>query len=198
MAGMTSAVRYAVGDLARLFGVSRRTVRYYVQEGLISPPFGVGRGNHYGPEHLEQILHVKAQQEAGRTLDEIRAAARGPEAGVKAGRRSGEPAHVERSLWRRLSLAPGVELHVAGHVRLPSPGRRQELAAWCRLHGAYLLDEERWATALALAWLERNAGDTRDEWRMLAEKARRWLNHAAVRPPDGADWLDNASRFITR
>ena len=30
---MTSAARYAIGDLARLAGVSRRTVRYYVQEG---------------------------------------------------------------------------------------------------------------------------------------------------------------------
>ncbi len=141
-ARMTSAVRYAVGDLARLGGVSRRTVRYYVQEGLISPPFGVGRGNHYGPEHLEQILHVKAQQEAGRTLDEIRAASRDPAAAVKAARRSGEPAPVERSLWRRLSLAPGVELHVAGHVRLPPPGKLQELAAWCRQHLASTSDDE--------------------------------------------------------
>ena len=72
---MSSAARYAIGDLARLAGVSRRTVRYYVQEDLIPPPHGVGRGNHYGPEHLEQILRVKALQESGRTLDEIR---RGP------------------------------------------------------------------------------------------------------------------------
>jgi DNA-binding transcriptional MerR regulator len=129
---MTSAVRYAIGDLARLAGVSRRTVRYYVQEGLIAPPHGVGRGNHYGAEHLEQILRVKSMQEAGRTLEEIRhrfaPAARRKEPAAA------EPAPVERSIWRRLTLAPGVELHVAGSVRLPSPGRLQELAAWCQLH----------------------------------------------------------------
>ena len=131
---MTSVVRYAIGDLARLAGVTRRTVRYYVQEGLIPPPLGVGRGNHYGAEHLEQILRVKAMQEAGRTLDEIR---RGPSERTAPRRRlapATEPVRLERSLWRRLALAPGVELHVAGNVRLPSPGRLQELAAWCRLH----------------------------------------------------------------
>ena len=104
----------------RLAGVSRRTVRYYVQEDLIPPPHGVGRGNHYGPEHLEQILRVKALQESGRTLDEIR---RGPDRGVAASKaaRATEPADVRRSIWRRLTLAPGVELQIAGHVRLPSP-----------------------------------------------------------------------------
>ena len=154
---MTSVVRYAIGDLARLAGVSRRTVRYYVQEGLIPPPLGVGRGNHYGSEHLEQILRVKAMQEAGRTLDEIRSAfakasARQAPVSAKAPCTSAlramgdkstrparlkvapEPQQIERSLWRRFTLAPGVELHVAGDVRLPSPGKLQELAAWCRLH----------------------------------------------------------------
>ena len=62
---MPRTTRYAIGDLADLGGVSRRTVRYYVQEGLLPAPFGVGRGNHYGPEHLDQLLRVKALQEWG-------------------------------------------------------------------------------------------------------------------------------------
>jgi hypothetical protein len=133
---MTSTVRYAIGDLARLGGVSRRTVRYYVQEGLIPPPLGVGRGNHYGPEHLEQLLRVKAMQEAGRTLDEIRRST-----ATGAGRRvmfalPPDQISLDRSLWRRITLAPGVELHVAGDVRIPPPGRLQELARWCRTYFA--------------------------------------------------------------
>ena len=140
---MTSAVRYAIGDLARLAGVSRRTVRYYVQEGLIPPPLGVGRGNHYGPEHLEQILRVKAMQEAGQTLDEIRGApAERPAALLKRRREDGDRVQLERSLWRRLTLAPGVELHVSGNVRLPSPGKLHELAAWCRLHLAPNINDD--------------------------------------------------------
>ena len=129
---METDARYAIGDLARLAGVSRRTVRYYVQEGLIPAPLGVGRGNHYSREHLDEILRVKAMQEAGRTLDEIR---NGPTPGARTKRRDRETAAApERTLWRRLSLSPGVEIHIASHVRLPSPSRLQELTDWCRDH----------------------------------------------------------------
>jgi len=126
--------RYAIGELAELGGVSRRTVRFYVQEGLIPAPFGVGRGNHYGPEHLGRLLEVKSLQEAGQTLDEIRD--RLQRNSVRRAQEPAPAAPLERSQYRRLSLAPGVELHVAGDVRLPSPGKLIELATWCRLHFA--------------------------------------------------------------
>jgi DNA-binding transcriptional MerR regulator len=128
--------RYAIGDLADLGGVSRRTVRYYVQEGLLPAPFGIGRGNHYGPQHLAQLLRVKALQEAGHTLDEIRRVLNGHEFDQIAALRAVPPAAspLAREVWRRIMLAPGVELHVAGDVRLPSPGKLAELAGWCRLN----------------------------------------------------------------
>src|SRR5262245_6643969 len=69
---MPGESRHAIGELAELAGVSRRTIRYYVQEGLLPAPLGVGRGRHYGDQHLDQLLKVKALQEKGRTLDEIR------------------------------------------------------------------------------------------------------------------------------
>jgi DNA-binding transcriptional MerR regulator len=122
--------RYAIGDLAVLGGISRRTVRYYVQEGLLPTPHGVGRGNHYGPEHLERLLKVKTLQEGGRSLDEIRRILNHKTSRHEAP----EPQQPERSVWRRLTLAPGVELNVSSDVRLPPPGRLAELAAWCRLH----------------------------------------------------------------
>ena len=130
---MPDEPRYAIGDLADLGGVSRRTVRYYVQEGLLPAPFGVGRGNHYGRDHLDQLLRVKALQEAGHTLDEIRGAL-GEQSGVhlQALRSFSEQGHLAREVWRRLTLAPGVELHVAGGVGLPSPGKLAELVNWCR------------------------------------------------------------------
>ena len=64
---------YNIDELADLGGVSRRTVRYYVQEGLLPAPLGVGRGRHYGRPHLDRLLEVKAWQEAGLSLVEIRA-----------------------------------------------------------------------------------------------------------------------------
>lgn len=132
---MAAVTRYAIGDLATLGGVSRRTVRYYVQEGLIPAPLGLGRGNHYTAEHLEQLLRVKAMQESGRTLDDIRRAL----GQIPSGRPTAQPPANDapsRSLWRRIALTPGVELHVTSGVRLPSPTRLRELAEWCRLHFA--------------------------------------------------------------
>jgi DNA-binding transcriptional MerR regulator len=128
---MPAAVRYSIGDLAALGGVSRRTVRYYVQEGLIPEPLGRGRGDHYAEAHLAQLLRVKAMQEAGRTLEEIRRALDAT-SGSRAVARPLSPAPVlPTSVWRRIGLADGVELHVASSARL-TPGKLRELAAWCR------------------------------------------------------------------
>lgn len=138
---MTDAARYAIGDLADLGGVSRRTVRYYVQERLLPPPLGLGRGNHYGPAHLEQLLRVKTLQENGRTLDEIRSVLRGGDLQASSTVPAGD-ARPPRTLWRRLELAPGVELHVSSAVHLPSPARLEELARWCRLHLAGTSEKE--------------------------------------------------------
>ena len=54
-----------------------------------------------------------------------------------------------------------------------------------------------WATALAVAWLEKKAGDAANEWRLLAFKARQWLNDSAG--PAGLDfWLDAARTYAKR
>jgi hypothetical protein len=123
---------YNIDELADLGGVSRRTVRYYVQEGLIPAPLGVGRGRHYGPSHLERLLEVKARQEAGLSLDQIRARRTPAPGSSRPEPRPPQP--FPRSTWRRLTLAPGVELHVSHDIRLPAPGRLDELVEWCRLH----------------------------------------------------------------
>ena len=127
--------RYGIEDLADLGGVTRRTVRYYVQEALLPPPLGVGRGKHYGPEHLERLLYVKSLQEDGRPLAEIRRRLNGahPSEAFPSEAFASEPA-VSRTSWTRVTLLPGVELNVAGDVRLPPPSKIEELAEWCRRH----------------------------------------------------------------
>ena len=51
------------------------------------------------------------------------------------------------------------------------------------------------ATALAVVWLERECQDARDEWQLLAEKAREWLS----RTPEGIDtWLALAGDTLAR
>jgi DNA-binding transcriptional MerR regulator len=118
--------RFGIQELASLGGVTRRTVRYYVQEGLLPPPLGLGRGDHYTQEHLEILVRIRTLQEQGLTIGQIHV--------VLAGR-SSPPAPAEmpsRGSWIRLTLAPGLELHISTDRSLPSPSRLIELAEWCR------------------------------------------------------------------
>lgn len=124
--------RFNIDELADLGGVSRRTVRYYVQEELLPAPLGVGRGRHYDRSHLDRLLHVKAGQEAGLSLDEIRARRR-PDSG-RSQPAAAQPRSLPRSTWRRLELGPGLELHVAHDIKLPAGSRLDELVEWCRRH----------------------------------------------------------------
>ena len=65
---------------------------------------------------------------AGRTLHEIRRAlGKRPSPAVQP---PSEAQPQPREIWRRIMLAPGVELHVASGVRLPSTEKMLELARW--------------------------------------------------------------------
>jgi DNA-binding transcriptional MerR regulator len=133
------ARRYGIDELASLAGVSRRTVRFYIQESLLPPPLGVGRGRHYDESHLDRLLEVRSLQESGRSLEDI-----------KAGRVPRESARliaaqreaVRRTAWRRLELAPGVELHLASDIKVPAGPRLEELVDWCRNHLSRYSDTE--------------------------------------------------------
>ena len=137
---MADERRFSVGELADLSGVSRRTVRYYVQEGLIPAPHGLGRGAHYGTGHLEQILRVKGMQEQGIPLDAIRRelASNGVASAAAEVHRL-----VPRSHWSRIALLPGVELHISSERQVPAPRALEELADWCRRHFRRGTDEGR-------------------------------------------------------
>ncbi len=126
MSDRPSPSPWGIAELAELGGVSRRTVRYYVQEGLLPAPHGVGRGNHYGREHLDRLLAVKAMQEKGWSLERIRGESVPPAEG------NVTVTLVPREAWVRLTVAPGIEIHLGSGRRLPPPGRLAELAATCR------------------------------------------------------------------
>ena len=49
---MSVVAVFTIGELAQVADVTTRTVRYYVEQGLIPPPRGGGRAASYGEEHL--------------------------------------------------------------------------------------------------------------------------------------------------
>ena len=101
--------RFAIDELCALVDLPRRTVRYYVQEGLVDRPVGAKRGAYYTKRHLEQLMTIRAWRRAGLSLEGIRE--RTAEAGDAAsvppprGPQSGDVA-----LHTHITLAPGVEL----------------------------------------------------------------------------------------
>lgn len=58
-------------ELADACGVSARTVRYYVQRGLLPAPVFRGRDTAYGEEHRIRLLAIKKLQQAYLPLDAI-------------------------------------------------------------------------------------------------------------------------------
>lgn len=63
---------YPLTELCVLANLPIRTVRYYVQIGLVSRPEGETRAARYGAQHLEQLLLIKKWTAAGVSLERIR------------------------------------------------------------------------------------------------------------------------------
>lgn len=68
---------YPLAELCVLVDLSPRTVRYYVQIGLVDRPQGETRAARYGAVHLEQLLQIKKWTAAGLSLERIRELLRG-------------------------------------------------------------------------------------------------------------------------
>ena len=62
---------YKLDELARAAGTSVRTVRYYVQRGLLPPPAFRGKDSTYNHEHLIRLKAIRRLQEAYYPLDVI-------------------------------------------------------------------------------------------------------------------------------
>ena len=100
--------RFSIDELSTLAGVTPRTVRYYIAEGLVDRPQGEKRGAHYLRRHLEQLLLIRRWTDAGLSLDRVRELIAGaPEDPAP---RRAPPGSVE--VWSRVTVADGLEVHV--------------------------------------------------------------------------------------
>ena len=97
---------FSLDELCALTDLTKRTVRYYVQIGLVNRPEGETRAAKYSPQHLEQLLLVKKWTAAGVSLDRIRELLQGGSAPVP--ERGRVPGSIE--VCSHLHVANGVEL----------------------------------------------------------------------------------------
>ncbi len=118
-----------------LAGVPKRTVRYYIQLGLVDRPIGETRAAQYVQAHLDQLLAVKQLAAAGVSLERIREVLSGEPAPVTLPPR--QPGSVE--VRSHIFIAPGVELQISPDEAGLSPERlrrfsRAVMNEWKRLH----------------------------------------------------------------
>jgi DNA-binding transcriptional MerR regulator len=73
MTDLAAARRLKIGDLARITGLSIKTIRYYESRGLLEkPPRTEGGYRLYGPEEVARLRFVQRAKLLGLTLEEIR------------------------------------------------------------------------------------------------------------------------------
>lgn len=123
--------RLSIDDLCATTGFTRRTVRYYLQIGLIDKPLGEKRGSYYLQHHLSQLLRIKQLSEAGVSLERIRLVLGGAESPVA----TPAPAIGSVAVKSHLLLAPGITVVIDPHeARLSPEGLRELITALTDAH----------------------------------------------------------------
>lgn len=103
---------FTAEDLSSLAGMPRRTIRFYIQKGLVSRPEGKGKGAFYTRSHLEQLLTIRKWKDAGLTLERIQELLKGD---TSLGRPVPPPRRRKKGqveVWSKLFVVDGVELHI--------------------------------------------------------------------------------------
>jgi len=127
--------RYSADELATLAGVPRRTLRYYIQLGLVDRPIGETRAAYYIWQHLRQLLEVRRLTEQGFSLERVQELlARGDEPPPAAA----TPRAGSISVQSHVHLADGVELVIDPDRARLTPEQlrrfaRETLAAYARI-----------------------------------------------------------------
>lgn len=97
---------YSLDELCTLSELPKRTVRYYVQLGLVDRPVGETRAAYYTSRQLEQLLQIRKWSEAGVSLERIRELLSGAPPPVPPRPRASGTVEV----WSHLVVTDGIEI----------------------------------------------------------------------------------------
>ena len=104
----TPQQRHTIDELSTLVELPLRTVRYYIQLGLVDRPIGEKKAAYYTAAHVDQLLTIRRWQNAGLSLERIREILAAPEAGLLPPPRPRGAGTVE--VWSHLVVADGLEI----------------------------------------------------------------------------------------
>ncbi|MFN3792226.1 MerR family transcriptional regulator [Massilia sp.] len=99
---------FGIDELCGLTGLPKRTVRYYIQIGLVDRPEGETRAARYTQKHLEQLLAIRRWTQEGLSLERIRE--------LLSGATQPPPGRPDRAgtveVWSHLIVSEGVEVRL--------------------------------------------------------------------------------------
>ena len=102
----TPTQTFSLDELCTLVELPKRTVRYYIQLGLVDRPVGETRAAHYSSRQLEQLLTIRKWSQAGVSLERIRDLLSGETPAVPPRPRASGTVEV----WSHLVVADGIEI----------------------------------------------------------------------------------------
>lgn len=107
---MTEQKQFSIDELSELTALPVRTIRFYIQMGLVDRPVGQKRASHYLVSHLERLLAVKRLAVEGLSLEAIRKKLGDASQEISGGDGSTPPGTV--TVHSHIAVAPGIELVV--------------------------------------------------------------------------------------
>ena len=102
---------FGLDEVCTLTALSKRTVRYYIQIGLVDRPLGSKRGAYYVQRHIDQLMTIRRWRDAGVSLERVRQlmGTKDPQDLL--------PPPIRRKagaveVWSHVVLGDGLELHI--------------------------------------------------------------------------------------
>ncbi|MBT4080829.1 MAG: MerR family transcriptional regulator [Gammaproteobacteria bacterium] len=107
----TVTKKRTLDELCALTQLNKRTVRFYIQQGLVDRPIGEKRGAYYSETHLEQLLTIQKWKEAGLSLERIKELLKFDQGEhVVPPLRPKQPGSVE--VWSHIHIQDGLEINI--------------------------------------------------------------------------------------
>jgi DNA-binding transcriptional MerR regulator len=110
-AALPDPFRYTMNDLVAETGITARTIRFYIQQGLLPPAHGRGPGATYDAGHLVRLRAIALLKERHLPLAQIQERLANLSEQDLAAMLEVEE-EPEEDTWRRIELLPDLELHV--------------------------------------------------------------------------------------
>jgi DNA-binding transcriptional MerR regulator len=103
--------RYSIDELSAETGITPRTIRYYITEGMIPPAYGRGASATYDRRHLLRLRLIVELKNEFKPLDAIKQELSGLSTEDLEAHFAIQSDPAE-GRWRRIAFSPDLELHV--------------------------------------------------------------------------------------